>query len=178
MRRLPRRVVPAVLLALTLLTLCVIAVISLSERLLGRTELVSYDAVARRLRATHWNDDLVLGAGIAIAAAGLVLLLVAVVPGRPVVVPLEELDGIPAGISRRDLRAALRREAGSVHGVESARVSMGGKRIHVSAATGRAETAGLDSAMRDAVTGALDRIAPARRAPVRTRLRSHRPKER
>ncbi|WP_330179762.1 DUF6286 domain-containing protein [Nocardia sp. NBC_01503] len=174
MIRRPRRVVPAVLLALTVLALCVVAVISLTGRLVGRSELVSYDALAGRLHGAHWSDGIVLGAGMAIAAAGLVLLLIAVLPGRPVVVALDELGDSPAGIARRSLRADLRRAAVSVHGVESPRVRLGDKKIRVSARTGRAETAGLDTAMREAVTGALDRIAPARRATVRTRLRSHR----
>lgn len=162
------------LLALAVLALCVVAVLSLTGRLIGRSELVSYDALADRLHSAHWSDPVVLGAGIASAAAGLVLLLIAVWPGRPVVVALDELGDSPAGVARRSLRADLRRAAASVHGVESPRVRLGDKTIRVSAGTGRAQAAGLDTAMREAVTGALDRIAPARRATVRTRLRSHR----
>ncbi|WP_084514326.1 DUF6286 domain-containing protein [Nocardia acidivorans] len=173
MRR-PRRVVPAVLLALAVLAVCVVAVISLTGRLVGRSELVSYDSLADRLHGTHWSDAAVLGAGIAIAGAGLVLLLIAVLPGRPVVIALDEVGDSPAGLARRSLRADLRRAAASVHGVESPRVHLGDKKIRVSARTGRAETAVLDTALREAVTGALDRIAPARPATVRTRLRSHR----
>ncbi|WP_405138615.1 DUF6286 domain-containing protein [Nocardia sp. NBC_01388] len=172
MIRRPRRVGPAVVVALALLALCVVTAVSLIGRLLGRSEVVSYDSVAHRLHDTHWSDGLVLGVGVAAAVAGVLLLALALLPGRPVVVALDEVDGSSAGVSRRSLRAALRRAAGAVHGVDSARVRVGSKKILVSARTGRIGSDEVDGAVRDAVTGTLERIAPARPATVRTRLRS------
>lgn len=162
------------LIALSVLTLCVVVVVSLVGRLLGRTELVSYDSVAQRMHDTHWSDGVVLGAGMVAAVIGLLLLLLAALPGRPVVVALDDIDGSAAGISRRSLRAALRREAGAVHGVDKARIRLGRKQILVSARTARAAAEGVDSAMGEAMTRALERVSPNRPTAVRTRLRSTR----
>lgn len=111
MIRRPRRVVPAVLIALAALTLCVVVTVSLVGRLLGRTEVVSYDSIAQRMHDTHWGDGVVLDAGVAAAVLGLILLLLAVLPGRPVVVALDDVDGSAAGMSRRSLRAASKGES-------------------------------------------------------------------
>ncbi|MCU1640779.1 MAG: hypothetical protein JWN03_1054 [Nocardia sp.] len=172
MIRRPRRVGPAVVVALAVLALCVLTAVSLIGRLLGRSEVVSYDSIAHRLHDTRWSDGLVLGAGVAVVVVGAVLLVLALLPGRPVVVALDEVDGSSAGVSRRSLRAALRREAGAVHGVDSARVRLGSKKILVSARTGRTGSSEVDGAVQEAVTRMLERIAPARPATVRTRLRS------
>ncbi|MGY2062279.1 DUF6286 domain-containing protein, partial [Nocardia gipuzkoensis] len=88
MRRSPRRVIPAVLVALVLLAACVTVVVSLIQRLTGATEFISYDGVMNRLHEISWADSRGLAAGVAGAAVGLVLLGLAVLPGRSILVPL------------------------------------------------------------------------------------------
>ncbi|WP_067689967.1 DUF6286 domain-containing protein [Nocardia jejuensis] len=134
MIRKPRRVVPAVLVALAFLALCLIATVSLIQKLTGDKELVSYDSLADRLQHTQWGNTGVLAVGVLTAAAGVALLVVALVPGRPVVLPLEDIDGNPAGITRRSLCSEVRGDTESVRGIDSARVRLGGRKIRVSAA--------------------------------------------
>ncbi|MBL1076418.1 hypothetical protein JK358_18635 [Nocardia sp. 2] len=104
MIRRPRRVGTATALAAALLALSVATIVSLVQRLSGARQFVSYDTVATRLHDIHWGDTVVLTAGIIVAALGLLLLALALTPGRAVVVPLEPMDGSDAGIDRRSLR--------------------------------------------------------------------------
>ncbi|WP_174361637.1 DUF6286 domain-containing protein [Nocardia paucivorans] len=124
MSRRPRRVVPAVLVASTLLGMCVAVGVSLVQRLIGVREYMSYDRVAYELHGRTWDEPQVLAVGSAVAVIGALLLVTALLPGRARVLPLTDSrpDGIEAGIGRRDLRALLRHSAMEVEGVVSARV--------------------------------------------------------
>ncbi|MFC4377264.1 DUF6286 domain-containing protein [Nocardia halotolerans] len=170
MTRRPRRVVPAVVVALVLCVLAVLVVVSLIQRLTGAREWVSYDSIATRLHDTTWGSVWVLGVGVVIIVLGLVLLAAAALPGKPVVLALESGDGIEAGITRRSLRHALADAAGRVEGLDKTRVRLRSKKIHVAGHTrhGIERTA---QEVGEAVADRLDRIKPATVPRLRTSLR-------
>ncbi|WP_024799567.1 DUF6286 domain-containing protein [Nocardia sp. BMG51109] len=170
MKRRPRRVIPAVVVALVLVAACVVVAVSVVQKLSGTRELVSYDDVAGRLHDTTWGSGWVLGGGIAVMVIGVLLLAVALMPGRPVVLPLESEDGVHAGITRRSLRAAVRDAADSVPGLESARVRLGSKKIRVKGRTHEAAAEAAGS-VRAAIDERLDLVAPRVRHTVTTRVR-------
>ncbi|WP_280267553.1 DUF6286 domain-containing protein [Nocardia wallacei] len=171
MKRRPSRAVPAAAVALALLAVCAVAVLSLVQRLTGAREFVSYDAVVNRLHEIAWESPWVAVASGGAVLAGLLLLALAVLPGRPVVVPLTADDEITAGVLRRGLHAALRDAALSVEGVHSARVRLRRKTVRVTARTGHAHPADLPDAVCAAVDERITRIGPHPTPRVSTRLR-------
>ncbi|MFF2083779.1 DUF6286 domain-containing protein [Nocardia sp. NPDC058176] len=171
MTRRPRRVVPAVVVAVLLCATAVLVVVSLIQRLTGTRELISYDSVATRLHDTAWGSGWVLGVGIAVAVLGLALLAVAALPGKPVVLALEAGDGMDAGIARRSLRHALADATGGVDGLDKTRVKLRRKKIHVSGHTHHTVEQTAED-VRLAVADRLDRIKPADVPRLRTSVRT------
>ncbi|MBF6174871.1 DUF6286 domain-containing protein [Nocardia blacklockiae] len=172
MKRRPNRAVPAAVLALTLSAGCVVVVLSLVRYLTGATGPVSYDAVTERLRETTWADGWVAVFGAAALLAGIVLLGLAVLPGRAVVLPLDSDDVLTAGVVRRGLRAALRDAAQSVDGVHSARVRLRRKAVRITVRAPRAHRADLAETVRAAVDERVACIGPQRPPRVSARLRA------
>ncbi|RDI43295.1 DUF6286 domain-containing protein [Nocardia mexicana] len=171
MRRRPSRAVPAATVALALLAVCAIVVLSLVQRLTGAKEFVSYDSIVNRLRDIAWEGPWVAVAGVGAVLAGLLLLALAVLPGRPVVVPLAADDEITAGVLRRGLHGALREAAQSVEGVQSARVRLHRRTVRITARTRHAHPADLPEAVCAAVDERVARIGPHPAPRVSTRLR-------
>ncbi|GAB2685669.1 DUF6286 domain-containing protein [Nocardia thraciensis] len=171
MKRRPSRAVPAAAVALSLLGVCAVVVLSLVQRLTGAKEFVSYDSIVNRLRETAWEGSWVAVAGVAGVLAGLLLLALGVLPGRPVVVPLAADDEISAGVFRRGLHAALREAAQSVEGVQSARVRLHRRAIRITARTRHAHPADLPEAVCAAVDERVARIGTHPAPRVSTRLR-------
>ncbi|NKY34591.1 hypothetical protein HGA13_16130 [Nocardia speluncae] len=124
MIRRSRRTLPAVLVALVLAAVCVAVIVSLAQRAAGAPEYLSYDTVARELHATTWGEWPVLVAALVLLTVGALLLVAAVLPGRPRLLPLHTGDGMDTGVPSGDLRALLRDDAATVHGVNSARISL------------------------------------------------------
>ncbi|MBF6174867.1 DUF6286 domain-containing protein [Nocardia blacklockiae] len=170
MKRRPRRVVPAVAVALALLVLCVLVAVSTIQKISGTKELVSYHSVTTRLHDTTWGSGWVLGVGIAAVVVGLLLLAVALWPGRAVVVPLASEDGVDAGIARRSLRAALEDATDAVDGLEAARVRLGRKKVRVKARTHRTAS-DIDATTRAAIDRRLALVGPREPHTVTTRVR-------
>lgn len=173
MMRRPRRAVPATVTALALLSVCVLTAISVIQLLAGTRPLISYAALADLAHTTRWDS-----LGVAIAAGvvmliGLVLLLTAILPGRPVVIPLRATDtdaAIDAGASRRSLRSTLRAAANAVDGVTSAKMRLRRRAVTAVVRTHRTTPEGLTEAVRAAIEHRLDQIAPATRPAVRVRV--------
>ncbi|MCR6482798.1 DUF6286 domain-containing protein [Amycolatopsis sp. OK19-0408] len=172
MKRRPRRSVPATITALALTAAgALVAVVSV-QMILGHEVWVDYGAVARRLHESRWADPLVVGAGAVVAVAGFLLLAAAVLPGRPVVLPVRgELD---SGASRRSFGATLRAAATRVDGVDSVRLKLRRRTVRVRATTRRTRPDGIADSVRAAVASRLDQIDPVRRPDVRVRLRTPR----
>lgn len=186
MIRRPRRVWPAALVALAVFALCLVAAISLIQKLTGGNELVSYDSVATRLHGIYWTDPVVLTIGIVALVLGAFLLALAVLPGRPVLLPLSEMDGSTAGVARRSVRSTLAREVNTLPGIDAGRIALSRKRIRLKATSAHPtdiappaadenspapDPSGRDpeSAVRNSISRTLSRIGLAE-PPVRTRI--------
>ncbi|MEU7144813.1 DUF6286 domain-containing protein [Nocardia sp. NPDC046473] len=174
MKRRPRRVIPAIMVAVLLLAACVAVAVSLIQRLIGAHEYLSYDTVAADLHGMTWHDMPVLAVGVAAVVFGFVLLALALWPGRAAVLPLDTDDGMSAGVTRGGLRTALRSTAASVDGVSSARIRLRRKGVKVSARTDRAGADGLPEEICETLTRRVQEIGPQ---PVRrVRAKLHGPK--
>lgn len=110
---------------------------------------------------------------IALAVAGLAMLLAALVPGRPARVSALA-DDVPGhtAISRKDLARRIQRRTENVDGVHSAAVSVRRRRIDVMVDTVVDDPAPVTRGATAAVEQALAELRPA--TPSRHRVRTHR----
>lgn len=126
------------------------------------------------LRGLTWGDRGAVGVAAALAAAGPLLLLAALVPGRSRRLPLAGDDPLLAGaVSRAALRRTLADAVAAVPGVVRARVRLRGRfrrRIVVRAATGYHNRADLTDLVRVAVHARLAEVELMHPRPVRVRL--------
>ncbi|MFD3442903.1 DUF6286 domain-containing protein [Streptomyces sp. NPDC058685] len=172
MKRRPRRSVPATLTALLVLAICVLAAIIAIQMIMGVAPLISYRSVTDYLAATRWIDTATFIAGGAATLLGLIMLIAAILPGRPTVVPLDgDLD---AGASRRSLRRTLLSAARRVDGVSKAKLKLTRRTVAARIRTDRTNTAGLTETVRDTLNQRLDQIAPATRPAVKVKLHATR----
>jgi hypothetical protein len=173
MMRRPRRTIPAVVTALVLLSVCVLTAVSVIQLLAGSRPLISYAAIADLAHTTHWDSvGVAIGAG-GVMLIGLVLLLTAILPGRPTIVPLRATDTgsvIDAGASRRSLRSTLRAAANAVDGVTATTLTLRRRTVSAVVRTHRTTPEGLTEAVRAAIERRLDQISPATRPAVRVRV--------
>ncbi|MFJ4099435.1 DUF6286 domain-containing protein [Amycolatopsis japonica] len=172
MKRRPRRSTPAVLVALVVLAGCVLAAAVAVQTIIGEKPWISYDAIASALHDLRWSDPLPAIAGGVVALLGLLLLVSAVVPGKPTVLPLE--GGTDSGASRRSYRSTLRTAASTVDGVSAAKLKVKRRAIVSVVTTGRTNTAGLAGAVRAAIEHRLAQIGPAAVPAVRVRVKATR----
>ncbi|MGW0556707.1 DUF6286 domain-containing protein [Streptomyces sp. NPDC002926] len=172
MKRRPRRTIPATLTALVMLAACVLITISAIQLITGQSPLISYRSVTDTLHSIHWNDTTILIAGGTFTLLGLLLLLVALLPGTPTVLPLAgDLD---AGVTRRSLGHALQNTAASVDGVTRAQLKLGRRTIVARIRTDRTNTAGLSDAVRAALDQRLDQVTPLTRPATKIQLHATR----
>jgi hypothetical protein len=159
----PRRVLPSVITAVVLLALGLIAAIEIISALVGGpARLLPYDSAGRWAATTRWNDTGTIVAGTILSLLGLLLLLIALVPGRPRFIPLLTGDrDLVIGMHRRSFTRALAHAAESVAGIDSAKARWQGNRIHVTATTSLRDTRGLNDAVRQAVSSKLTSLGPA-----------------
>jgi uncharacterized protein DUF6286 len=171
-KRRPRRGVPATLTAVVLIAACVVVAVVAIQMLLGETPWLSYRTAVDALHDTRWRDLVTAVVGGVAAVLGLLMVLAAVLPGTPTVLPLAgELD---SGASRRSYRSTLRTAASTVDGVSGARLAVNARRASVRVSTNRTNTDGLADAVRDAVGHRLDQIRPAVRPAVRVKVHAAR----
>lgn len=121
---------------------------------LGR---VPYRKLAGGIGAVKWSDPAVFTVASAALAAGVLLLVLAALPGRTRLVPLESSDSrMVIGLTRAGLRRTLRAAAESVDEVGRARVRLGSRDIEVTVFTGADRTGHL---LRQVGTVVGDRLA-------------------
>ncbi len=121
---------------------------------LGR---VPYRKFADGIGAAKWSDPAVFAVALAAMAAGVALLLLAALPGRTRLVPLESADSrMVIGLTRTGLRRTLRAAAESVDEVSKARVRLGSRNIEVTVFTDADRTGHL---LRQVGTVVGDRLA-------------------
>jgi uncharacterized protein DUF6286 len=88
--RRPRRGLPAMLTGLVLLAACVLIAIDAIQILVKQRPMVSYARLASSLHKLHWNGQAVEITAAVLIVVGLILLLAACLPGRPVVLALSD----------------------------------------------------------------------------------------
>jgi hypothetical protein len=167
----PRRVVPAVLVALVVLAACVLVAVSCLQQVSGRAPLIPWPRLAEYGARLHWQDTTVLTAGGIAAGLGIVVLLCALLPGRPTVVPLAAGPS-EAGLSSRGLRYVLTQAAAEQRGVTGADVRVGGRHVHATVSTTHPDTQEVRESVGQVLEGRLDRIDLASRPPLRIRVRT------
>ena len=171
MIRRPRRSVAASVVALLVLVTCAAVVTSCVQILLGQAPFVPFSELARLGAGLTGAGVEVLVACAVLALAGLVLLVVALRPGNPTVVPLTDAGtGVETGLARRGLDRALAGAATSIDGITRAGVRTRGRRSTVTAHAAFGDPAEQRTAVHDAVTARLDGLHTARPHRVRVRI--------
>jgi hypothetical protein len=174
-KRRPRRGGAAVLTAVVLLAVCVLVATVAIQTILGEAPLIGYRAAADALHATRWADLVPLIAGGVAVVLGLALLLAAVLPGKPTVLPLrDEETEFDSGASRRSYRSTLRAAASDVDGVTTAALSLGSRKVAAVVRTDRTTTDGLADAVRASLDHRLDQIMPETRPELKIKIKAAR----
>lgn len=152
----PARTVPGALVAVTLAAGLGATAAEVVSGLLGRPlGWVPVNEVADLATRSTWPD--VATVAMVMAGTGALMLLLAVVPGRSGMVPVETSDPlIVIGITRSGLRRTLRAAAQQVAGVDRASVRLRRRTIEVTVVTG-AESSG--QMLRQVGTAVGDRLA-------------------
>ncbi|MEN3535246.1 DUF6286 domain-containing protein [Microbispora sp. ZYX-F-249] len=168
----PSRGLPAAVAALALLGIGGLTAAHVVSALLGRPiRIVPYEDWARWARTTAWDDNRALAVAAALALIGLVLMLIAAVPGRGRMIALRTGDpDLMVGLPRRTLARALRARANAVDGVRAAGARMRGWHADVSVRTDLRDTAAIGERVRAAVGDELARLSPAHRVSLHVRV--------
>ncbi|WP_433365869.1 DUF6286 domain-containing protein [Streptosporangium sp. CA-115845] len=169
----PRRVVPAVITAVVMTAIGVLVALEVISALAGHPlRLLPYDRMLAWASSTPWNDRQVMaGAGL-VGLLGLLLVLFALIPGRPTLIPVRTGDkDLVIGMQRRGFTRSLAHTAERVRGVEQAKVRLVGKTVRVNARSGVRDTTGLADAVREAVTMRIAALSPVWNHPVHVHLR-------
>lgn len=172
----PRRMVPATIVAAVIFVVAALAAAGIVAGLVGRQiALLHVEAITSWLARTPWSSPIVLAAGAVLGVLGLVLIVAALVPGRPRVVALSTgRPDVLMGITRKGLRCVAATAAADVDGVERARAKARGRRIRVKITTplrARADASAVGEHVRTAVSEALDQLDLTHRAKVKVRVR-------
>jgi hypothetical protein len=171
MTRLPRRTVPAVLVGLALLTMSVLVAVSCVQTIAGKPPLLPFAASGRAAASVTLADPRVLTTGGVLALLGAVLLVCALLPGTPQVLPLAARDGgAAAGVGRQGLARDLAGCARRTDGVTAARVDVGARTVRVTARTLLRDRSGVAERVRGAIDARLVEVGLAREPRVRVRV--------
>jgi hypothetical protein len=169
----PRRVLPSVVTAALLTAAAIILAVEVIGALVSRPPgLLPVADLTRLGQNLRWDDILVLAAASLLATLGLLLLLLALRPGRLRAIPLRSNDAnVVLGIARPDLRRYIARAAQNVDGIDRARVKVRRHRIRIRAVSPLHHTAELTDQVRSAVAQRLDTLAPLHRPHLRVTVR-------
>lgn len=175
MIRRPRRSIPAIIVAVVLLALCVPTAISVIQSLLGQTPLISLSTLLGATSAQTWDGAATIVVAIVIAVIGLILLFAAIRPGKPTVLPLTAMvgedgrAGAEAGVRRASLAKDLSAAAGAVPGVSTAKVNAGRRTMTAQVTVAASDPAAVPDQVRERLESRLDEIGPTPRPRVRVR---------
>ncbi|MCF6472407.1 hypothetical protein FAF44_29020 [Nonomuraea sp. MG754425] len=163
----PSRRVPAMIVAALLALLSLLVLAETLSGLAGRPlRWIPYDRLLAGAGSTLWSDPRMLLGSAVVALIGLGLLAVALVPGRPSMVPVRSGDpDLIIGLRPRSVTRALAHAAEQVPGVRSARATRRGHTFAVTPTTYARETDGFGQDVRGAVLSrlaALDLVEPYR----------------
>ncbi|MEV4072540.1 DUF6286 domain-containing protein [Nonomuraea fuscirosea] len=163
----PQRRVPAVVVALLLTLLGLLVAVETLSGLFGRPlRWIPYEGVLSWAASTLWSDPLMLLASAVVTLLGLALLVTALVPGRPSMVPVRSGDpDVIIGLRPKSVTRALAHAAEQVPGVHSARAVRHGHTFEVRPTTYGRDTDEFGQEVRGAVLtrlAALDLVEPYR----------------
>ncbi len=170
----PRRTVPAVVAAAVLFGAGGLAAAGIIAALVGSSlGFLPSQAVTALVRQTSWSSPIFLAVSAAVAAVGVVMIMIATVPGRPRLVALAtHAPHLVAGATRASVRRVLARAATEVDGVADARVKLRRRRVAVRATSRLRDTSGLAGQVHAAVEDRLGAVAPLQ--PMRVKVRARR----
>ncbi|MFF5208792.1 DUF6286 domain-containing protein [Streptosporangium sp. NPDC000396] len=169
----PRRVIPATITAALMVVIGALIAVEVISALLGKpVRWVPYDRLLSWASSTTWNDPVVMAIAGLITALGLLLVLLALVPGRPRLIPIRTGDpDLIVGMQPRGFTRALAHTARQVPGVDRATVKLRGRTAQVTAHSPLRDTTGLAQAVQRAVTERIAALGPSGDYPVRVNLR-------
>ncbi|MDS1271957.1 DUF6286 domain-containing protein [Lipingzhangella sp. LS1_29] len=169
----PRRSWPAFLAGAVLVLVAAVAAAEVISALVGSPlRMLPYQQAASYAEGARWSDPSVRVASAVLAGIGLVLISLAVLPGRSRWLPLRTDDpDLVVGISPAALRRALSSAAEDVDGVRRARVRLGRRSITVRVHTDLGEPGTLPTQVETEVRRRLSELAPLRDLKVRTNVR-------
>jgi predicted membrane-bound mannosyltransferase len=166
-----RRALPASLVAVVLLAICVLLAVSCVQTLTGHRPWLPFAAMASLAAGLTVSSPAVLAAAVLLAVLGLVLLFAALTPGSATVLPLQPgQTQLVSGVTQRSLTTALAVAAGDVDGVDKARVRVGGRSVHAIVRTPLHQPGPLRDQVHAAINKRLTDIAPTRSPRIRVRV--------
>jgi hypothetical protein len=182
MRRRPRRSLPATIVTLVVLGVCVVVAITEIEALVGYPLLVPFPTAASYGQGLHFSDTPVIIAGAVACAVGLILLGCGLVPGKHTVLPLSRTENETprvdsAGVTRRRLQAALRFSLVETDGVAKVRTKLTRRKVKAKVSTERRDPEAVHTAARDALDRGLALTSLAKKPRTRLRVKSTRRKK-
>lgn len=128
--------------------------------------------VARSLRENTWTSPLAREVGAGLAAAGLILLVVALRRGRAAVLALQaQAPGVTAGVHRRGLARALRAEALRVDGIRRAKVRVTSRAVVARTVSVLRDTDGLPAQVERRLQARIEELGLLRAPSVRVSVR-------
>ncbi|MFI7127952.1 DUF6286 domain-containing protein [Nonomuraea sp. NPDC050153] len=133
----PSRRAPAIVVALLLTLLGLLVAAETVSALLGDPlRLVPYDRMLGWAVSTPWSNPLFVLASMVVALLGLALLITALVPGRPRMMPVRTGDpDVIIGLRPKSFTRALAHAAEEVPGVHSAHATLRGWTVAVTPST-------------------------------------------
>jgi hypothetical protein len=166
----PGRVLPATVTAAVLTVVAALVAMEVIAALVGRpVNVLPVAALARLGRQTRWDAPLALAVAAVASAVGLLLLLLALRPGRPRTIALTWHDpDTVLGITPHGLRRQTAQAAESVDGITRARTRVRHRHVRVRATSPLLDVRDLDDQVRHAVEERLAGLAPLR--PLRLRV--------
>jgi uncharacterized protein DUF6286 len=170
----PRRRIPGVLVAAVIVAAGIVGCIWAASAALGHPPWnIPHSDFAGPLQSTvHWEDTGTLLVSSAVAFAGFLLIVIAVIPGRTRAIPLASGDAsLVIGVPRRSLRRSLGWLAADVAGIDEAKVRTGRHSVKVRATTRLRDPAGLRESVQAVVEDRLARLDPLWPVRVKVRLR-------
>jgi hypothetical protein len=187
MKHRPRRSLPAAIVTLVVLGVCVVVAITEIQHLTGyQPPLIPFDRLATYGQHLRFSDTPVIIAGAVAAGVGLILLGCGIIPGKHTVLPLARLEddaenesptGSSAGVARRRLRAALRYTLTETDGITHARLRLRRRKVTAKVRTERRDPQTVAEGAREALDRSLTLASLASTPRVRLRTTStHRKK--
>lgn len=157
----------AALVALALLILGALVAVEIVTQVWRHKPLaIPYDHWYRSAVTNTWATASVRWLSLAVAAGGLLLLVVALVRRPPADIDLRDGEAVQADVQRSSLEKSLTRAAVSVDGVSDASVHVGPKSARVTARTTNHDPGDLDARVVAAVGARLGTVGLADELPV------------